>query len=136
MTDAMTESERLQRQLEIARDLVIELATITDDAKSLAAAATALGSDAPLSTKARALEALRRAAKAGLEIADAKATKRVARFFADAEGAERLEDQRLYEDLHKLWPERHPPVVEKIAEHALEKRARGRPPKTVTQNLP
>jgi hypothetical protein len=136
MTDAMTESERLQRQLEINRDLVIELATIAVDDKRLLAAASVLGEDAPTVTKAKVLEALRRAVKALLEIADIKAVTRAARFFADAERAKRLEAQKLDEDLHKLWPERYPPVVEKMTGPALERRGPGRPPKVAMQNLP
>jgi hypothetical protein len=135
MTDAMPEGERLQRQLEINRDLVIELATIAVDDKRLLAAASVLSEDAPTVTKAKVLEALRRALKALFEIADIKACRKLARFFADAKKAEILEEQKLDEDLHKLWPERFPPVVERIAELAL-KRSRGRPPKAVTQNLP
>jgi hypothetical protein len=80
MTDAMPEGERLQRQLEINRDLVIELATIAVDDKRLLAAASVLSEDAPTVTKAKVLEALRRALKALFEIADIKACRKLARF--------------------------------------------------------
>ena len=66
MTDAMTEDERLQRALEIQRGLVIELATITADARRLSAAASVLYENVPLLEQAKVKEALRKATKAGL----------------------------------------------------------------------
>jgi hypothetical protein len=135
MTDAMTEDERLQRALEIQRGLVIELATITADDRRLSAAPNVLCENVPLLEQAKVKEALRKAAKAGIEVADEAAVRRMARFFADAKKAKRREEQKLDKDLHKLWPERFPPVVGEIAEPAL-KRPRGRPPKALTQSLP
>src|SRR4029450_8525639 len=103
MTQAMTVDDQQQRELEILRDYCHALIEIAD-LERLRKVAPHMA-DGLRNGGTKELEVVPKAVHSLLETVDDRRVKRVARVIADYKYAERLEDQKLYEDLRKLAAE-------------------------------
>jgi hypothetical protein len=110
MTQAMTVDDQQQRELEILRDYCHALIEIADLERLWKAAN--MMTDGLRNCGNRELEILRKAIVSLVDVVDDRRVKRVAQAIVDCKNAEKLKDQKLYEDWRKLAAEGYMPPIQ------------------------